>query len=130
MGPTRPWGTHPLDAPAEALWPRDSTDGVQGPLMELGAELSEAQGRLYVLSPTQMATAPRQASTGVVCTGSKGQKAQSDTRSISNFILRILLPTGWVNNQKLCLLEDSATGGAAAFSNYQVHPHVAANGVL
>ena len=119
-----------MDAPAGHFLSRDFADGVQDTLMELGAGLREVPARLYVLSPAPIATTSHQASTGVVCTGSKGQKVLFNTLNIVaslffNFICY------WVGKQKTSnLLEDSATGGAAAFSSYQVHPHVAAIGVL
>ena len=109
---------------------RDSADGVQDTPMGLGAGLSEVPGRLYLLSPVQIATTSHQASTGVVCAGSQGQKVRCSTRNafLSLFFNFICY---WVGKQKTSnLLEDSATGGAAAFSSYQVHPHVAAIGVL
>ena len=59
---------------------RDSADGVQDTPTELGAGLREVPARLYVLSPAQIATTSHQASTGVVCAGSKGRKAELNTR--------------------------------------------------
>ena len=50
--------------------------------MELGAGLSDVPARLYVLSPVQIATTSHQASTGVVCAGSQGQKVRCNTRNI------------------------------------------------
>ena len=97
--------------------------------MELGAGLREVPARLYVLSPAPIATTSHQASTGVVCTGSKGQKVLFIALDFAFHFLNFICH--WVGKQKTSnLLEDSATGGAAAFSSYQVHPHVAAIGVL
>ena len=74
---------------------RDSADGVQDTPMELGAGLSEVQGGLYLLPPVQIATTSHQASTGVVCAGSKGQRAESSTHNDFPFTLQFhFLPGG------------------------------------
>ena len=87
MGRKAPAGNASFGSARGTFLSRDSTDGVHDTPMELGAGLSEAQGRLYLLSQAQMATTSCQASTGVACAGSKGQKAELDTRDISPLLL-------------------------------------------
>ena len=78
---------------------RDSADGVQDTPMELGAGLREVPARLYVLSPAPIATTSHQASTGVVCTGSKGQKVMFNTQNIVfHFFFNFICY--WVGKQK------------------------------
>ena len=90
-----------MDAPKGAFLSRDSADGVQDTPMELGAGLREVPARLYVLSPAPTATTSHQASTGVVCTGSKGQKVLFNTLVIVFSLSSILFATGWVNKKQV-----------------------------
>ena len=91
-----------MDAPARHFLSRDFADGVQGTPMELGAGLCEVPAQMYLLSPAPMATTSHQASTGVVCTGSKGQKVMLNTPNIAFLLFSLIsLPTGWVKQKTM-----------------------------